>query len=223
MKTLRIIPVILLLAVFAACEKAVIDEDSEKDETEETIKKDDNGNTDTPDDNKGDNPNNNSSDTNNQDGDDTPIEDLPVDPNYGDKNDPYEEPDINTDDGENEGGISTGDIVSVNDFLTKDVNGGVYVEGYIVASCVQNIKNADFDAPFKGETALLMADDPNERNTDKVISIQLKSGSEMRKSLNLEDHPENKGKRLKVFGYRNTYLGITGIKDIASGMFWLLD
>lgn len=221
MKTLRIIPVILLFAVFASCEKAVID-DSEKDKTEETIKKDDNNNKDNPGEDKSDNPDNDDKDDNDQDDDDTPIDDLPIDPGYDDKDAPYEETDINTDD-DNKEGISTGDTVSVSDFLTKKISGGVNVEGYIVASCVQNIKNADFDAPFKGATALLMADDPDERNTDNVISIQLKSGSKMREELNLEDHPENKGKRLRVFGYRNTYLGITGIKDIASGMFWLLD
>lgn len=130
---------------------------------------------------------------------------------------------VNSGDDDGYSSINSDDIISVSEFIENDLSESVYVKGYIVASCTRNIKNADFDAPFEGATALLLADSPDERDTDNVISIELKSGSKMREELNLEDHPENKGKILVVFGSRTTYLGIIGMKNISSGMYWLID
>lgn len=216
MKLLRILPFIMLFAVFTACEKAVIDDEDDNDKTENPIEKPDNPGTDNEDDNSGNDGSDNS-------GEDSDGDDTVVDPgNDSDKN--QEETDINNGNEEKgDGEIGTGDIVSVNDFINKSIKGGVYVKGYIVGSCHDNIKYADFKAPFTGASALLLADDPEETSIDKVIAIQLKSGSSFRKVVNLKDHPENKGKQLKVFGYRSTYLGIIGMKDIANGMFELYD
>ena len=36
----------------------------------------------------------------------------------------------------------------------------------------------------------------------------------IREELNLKEHPENCGKVLSVFGFRETYLAIPGIKKI---------
>lgn len=203
MKLLRILPFIMLFAVFTACEKAVIDDEDDNDKTENPIEKPDNPGT---------------------DGEDSDDDGTVVEPDDdSDKN--QEEDDIvdGNDPDKDDSDVESGDIISVTDFLTKSLSGGVWVEGYIVGACKQNIKYADFTAPFKGASALLMADNPEETNTANVIAIELKSGSNIRKAANLEDHPENKGKRLKVFGYRENYLGIIGIKNISSNMFELFN
>ncbi len=217
MKLLRLLSIIILFAAFTACEKAVIDDEDNNEKTENPIEKPDNPNSEGYIDNSGDDGSDNS-------GDDSDGDVTIVDPDDdSDKN--TEEGDIvdgnDPDKGDSE--IGTGDVISVTDFINKSLSGGVWVEGYIVGSCTRNISNADFTAPFSGASALLLADDPEETNTANVIAIELKSGSNIRKTANLEDHPENKGKRLKVFGYRENYLGIIGIKNISSNMFELFN
>lgn len=217
MKLLRILPFIIFFAAFTACEKAVIDDEDNNDKTENPIEKPDNPGSDNDNDNSGDNGNDNS-------GDDSDGDYTPVDPD-DDSDKPTDETDIvdGNDPDKDDSEIGTGDVISVTDFINKSLNGGVWVEGYIVASCHDNIKHADFTAPFSGASALLLADDPEETNSSNLIAIELKSGSNIRKVANLVDHPENKGKRLKVFGYRSTYLGIYGIKGVSNNMFELLD
>lgn len=144
---------------------------------------------------------------------------------------PYSEednvPDINT--GENNkpsggdntpggnsgtGKYSTGDVVTVQEFIDNEINCQVFVVGYIVGDCTKSISNAEFEPPFTQPQALLIADDMNEDNTDKVASIQLKSGSKWRQSLNLEDNPQLHRRKIMVFGFKERYLGVPGIKSI---------
>ncbi len=105
---------------------------------------------------------------------------------------------------------STGSVVTVSQFLNTTITSEVYVQGYIVGSCQRSIKNADFEAPFEGHTAVLLADHKDEK--EEVIVIHLKTGT-MRNAINLEDHPENCGKRLKIKGTQDTYLGTTGMGE----------
>ena len=102
--------------------------------------------------------------------------------------------------------------LTVAEFIEGNYESGVFVKGYIVGACSTNIKHADFEAPFEWSSAILVADEQGETNTDKIISIELKSGSNIRKDLNLKDHPENFGKQALFFGYPERYLGIIGIK-----------
>ena len=133
---------------------------------------------------------------------------------------PYVDSDV-TDGNDNSGNDDR--EVTVTQFINAENLSGVYVTGYIVAACYQNKKYADFKPPFEGSSAILLADDPNETDVEKTIAIQLKSGTKMRKTVNLEDHPENHKKRLRVFGYRTDYLGLKGIKDIGANNWELLD
>lgn len=103
-----------------------------------------------------------------------------------------------------------GSEVGVDQFLHQTIGVEVYVRGYIVGSCQRSIKNADFEAPFEGHTALLLADRRDER--EKVVAIHLKTGA-MRSALNLEDHPENQGKALRVRGKQGSYLGTVGMNE----------
>lgn len=124
----------------------------------------------------------------------------------GDDNDP----DGNTGTGE----YSTGDVVTVKEFIEKEINCQVFVVGYIVGDCTKSISNANFEQPFTQPQALLIADDMNENSTDKVASIQLKSGSRWRSELNLEDNPKLHRRKVMVFGFKERYLGVPGIKSI---------
>ncbi len=108
--------------------------------------------------------------------------------------------------------VRDGTEVTVAQFLRLDGHPMVYVRGYIVGSCQRSLSNADFEPPFEGHTAVLMADSAGEQNTDYMISVHLKKGA-MRDALNLEDHPENFGRKLRVWGTKFTYLGLPGFPE----------
>lgn len=114
--------------------------------------------------------------------------------------------------GDNTGKVRDGAEVTVAQFLALDGHPMVYVTGYIVGSCQRSLSNADFEPPFAGHTAVLMADSAGEQNTDYMMSVHLKKGN-MRDALNLEDHPENFGRRLRVWGTKFTYLGLPGFPE----------
>lgn len=61
---------------------------------------------------------------------------------------------------------------------------------------------------------MLLADNKNETDPQNTISIQLASGSAIRKAVNLVDNPKNSGKTLVIAGRKTTYLKLNGIKEI---------
>lgn len=113
-------------------------------------------------------------------------------------------------------GRDENDPLTVAEFISGDYDLSVFVKGYIVGACSKRIENADFEAPFEWSSAILLADEKGETDTEKVISIELKSGTPIRKALNLVEHPENYGKQVRIFGMQTTYLGIIGIKNPGS-------
>ena len=134
-----------------------------------------------------------------------------------------DEPD--DDDGGGTGGGNTGkkdgrdedNPLTVAEFISGDYDGDVFVKGYIVGACQEKIDNAEFEPPFKGTTAILLADNKGERDTEKMISISLGSASsKLRKTFNLKDNPSNLGKQARFYGSQTTYLGIIGIKNPGS-------
>lgn len=129
-----------------------------------------------------------------------------------DKNDGTED-----DGGAEDGDISLGDVVDVSTFLNTPIYAQVWVKGYIVGSATgANGKTRyDFEPPFSYDTAILLADKEDADSETEVMSVCLTSCSKkIREKLNLADHPENKGKRLAVFGFQDVYLKIYGIKKI---------
>ena len=113
--------------------------------------------------------------------------------------------------------ISLGDVVDVETFISTPIVNQVWVKGYIVgaATGANGKKRYDFEPPFEYDTALLLADDPATADISCVVSVCLTSCSKkIREELNLKDHPENRGKALSVFGFRETYLAVPGIKKI---------
>ena len=167
------------------------DEEGDKGDGDDDKNNDDAGSTDNPgsDDNGG---NDDSSDVNG-DGD-TP----------GNDGDNTEEPD--------DTGYHTGDFVSVSEFIKKDIKCEVWIVGRIVGDCTRSKKYAEFEEPFTLSQAVLIADDPNEKDINKVASICLTTNKSMRKILNLADNPGNKNLYVAVFGFKETYLGLPGIK-----------
>lgn len=107
---------------------------------------------------------------------------------------------------------------TVNQFLSYTFTKEVWVVGYIVGDCTKSIKYANFDPPFTQPQAILLADDPNERDTQKVMSVQL-SGTNRQNEYCLKSHPENQGtKRLAVLGVQRTYLGVPGMTSKGTGI-----
>jgi len=114
-------------------------------------------------------------------------------------------------------GINLGDVVDVKTFINTAIYTQVWVKGYIVGcgTGANGKTRYTFDPPFSYDTALLIADNADEGDETKVASVCLTSCSKkIRALLNLKDHPENKGKRIAVFGFQQTYLKIFGIKKI---------
>lgn len=114
------------------------------------------------------------------------------------------------------GNISVGDTLNVAAFINNTEFGNiVWVKGYIVG-CANGSKGNQykFCEPFEYSTAVLLADNKNETDQQNTISIQLASGSSIRKIVNLVDNPENYGKTLVIAGRKTTYLKLNGIKEI---------
>lgn len=122
------------------------------------------------------------------------------------------------DDGSDDGGgISLGDEVDVRTFCTTPIYAQVWVKGYIVgaATGANGKTRYEFEPPFHYDTAILMADKPVVDDDTEFMPVCLTGGSKtLREMLNLVSHPENKGKRLRVFGFQETYLKKHGIKKI---------
>lgn len=116
-----------------------------------------------------------------------------------------------------EGGFTIGDYVDVETFVNNEISVQVWVSGYIVgaATGAHNSIRYDYEPPFAYDTALLLSDSPQPADGDAVISVCLTSCSKsIREKLNLVNHPENKGRRIEIFGFRETYLKLPGVKHI---------
>lgn len=128
--------------------------------------------------------------------------------------DSYEEKDIK--DGNTDKGYDPEERHTVAYFLTEpNLGGGVWVVGYIVGACknsVNNPENIELKQPFTIATSLLLADNPNETDVKKMITIQLLKGP-IRDKFNLVSHPENLHRRAEFFGYREDYLKTKGIEN----------
>lgn len=127
-----------------------------------------------------------------------------------------------------EGGIGTGawdnpmtayqaHLGSVNDEFSA-----CWVKGYIVGCVNTNIGNvlkaetADFTVPAPVQTNILMASDPDERNWENCITVQLPSGP-VRNALNLGTNPDNQGKLVTILGTTgNKYCSAYGVKSVSA-------
>lgn len=112
------------------------------------------------------------------------------------------------------------DPMSVSQVIGGAQGSGVWVTGYIVGWIDTGISNAyseetaKFTTPCTVASNMLMAASPDERDLTKCIPVQLVSGSDARKALNLVDNPGNLGKLVTVKGNCERYFGTNGMKSI---------
>ena len=112
-------------------------------------------------------------------------------------------------------------IYTVSEFIKGDFgNNGVWVHGYIVGACKRSIKQAEWEAPFTFDSAILLADDPEETEPENVISIQMVN-KQMKEEIGLAANPQNYGKHIAFFGIKQKYLGIPGMKKHILASEWL--
>lgn len=121
------------------------------------------------------------------------------------------------DDGTSEGGHETGDTVSVSEFISCHIGKEVFIVGYIVGTCYKNHDNTTFQPPFSHDSSILMADNPKERDPEKMIAIKLSSS--LKNDFSLKLHPQNLGKKVFVFGNKKTYLKFCGLQTCGSHGF----
>lgn len=97
---------------------------------------------------------------------------------------------------------------------------GKWVEGYIVGVMETDTDpfEANFTGPWRTNSNIIIADDPNETNLNKCMMVQLPIGN-IREALNLVSKPGNKGKIVKVQGNLEAYFGQPGIRTLTG--YWL--
>lgn len=94
-----------------------------------------------------------------------------------------------------------------------------WVHGYIVGSVkngttsVSSNDDINWGAPFDSPTNVVIADDPDCREIDLCIIVNLPAGKPLRLQVNLLDNPDNLGKMLAVNGKLRKYFNKAGLRD----------
>lgn len=104
----------------------------------------------------------------------------------------------------------------VRDYLTVreaiDNNSGTEtVEGFIVGTR-SGTTSGSFVGPFTSATNIMIADHPDERALVNTLPVQLPSGA-IRTALNLVDHPENLGMKVRITGDLAAYFSSPGLRN----------
>lgn len=121
-----------------------------------------------------------------------------------------------------------GDVFS-NDFQEELIDNdgtitGVWLSGYIVGYVSgTTISSAKFQTGDK-QSNILLADSPFETAPANCVPVQLSTSpaaaNTVRNALNLNDHPDNLGKKIKVFGnIVKGYMSTTGMKSTTKYLF----
>ncbi|MCD8237141.1 MAG: DUF6359 domain-containing protein [Prevotellaceae bacterium] len=208
---------LFISVILSGCEKLVVPEyggndtektDSDKDNDSGTEdEKGNNGSSTTPDDNDKEDDNPGTEDNNPEDnpnkGDNGKEEDII---HNGNENSPYLASDLAT-------GYVGKYIIEKGAAITNSWVVG-YIVGYVNGTKLTE-KSAAFAAGDK-ETNILIADTPLETDHTNCVPVQLSSNTSYmaaRNALNLKKHPENIGKKVKLAGIAEKYMGRAGIKN----------
>ncbi len=93
-----------------------------------------------------------------------------------------------------------------------------WIEGIIVGVInYDNNSSLETTVPTTVNTCLAIASVPNETDKNKCVAVQLPDG-DIRKALNLKDHPEYIGKQIKLKGILEKYFGIAGLKNTSAAV-----
>jgi hypothetical protein len=92
----------------------------------------------------------------------------------------------------------------------------IVIKAYIVASTTRSINNADFEAPFSGSSAIVVADVPDSlvQDRNQLFPICLTDRSKARAALNLEDNPDIWNHIVFLSGTKERYMGMDGMKKV---------
>lgn len=120
------------------------------------------------------------------------------------------------DPGPSTGAGSESEPFSVGQVLAGTATGSsVWVEGYIVGWIEgKSYDTAKFNADATIKTNLLLAATEGETDPAKCIPVQLPTGA-VREALNLQDHPDNYKKKVKLKGSIEAYFGQKGLKSVS--------
>ncbi len=212
------------LFTIGGCEKLVVP-DYENDSSHKTEDKDESNTTDDRPVVGGDDKNDSSPDNN------EPEDSIPAakdDPENDNKQDESDEEDTPEDDSE-----ELRDGYEDSPYLASDLSTGYigkyiiekgasitncwvmgYIVGYINGTKLTE-KTAVFTSGIK-ETNIIIADSPLETNFSQCVPIQLSSGSSYistREALNLSNNPYNIGRKVKILGTLQKYMGYAGVKN----------
>lgn len=99
-------------------------------------------------------------------------------------------------------------------------SGSGTVEGYIVGTTQTQsaLGSGVFEGPFTVTTNVLIADNPDERDMSKIMPVQLPNNA-IRTAVNLVDHPDNLGKKIKVTGDLAAYFSVPGLRNLTGYQF----
>ncbi len=90
----------------------------------------------------------------------------------------------------------------------------VWVWGYIVGGDLSG-SGIKFEAPFTKNSNIAIAASPVCTTRDECAAVELASGSDLRESVNLVDHPERLGSKIYIKGtITASYFDLTGIKSV---------
>jgi len=126
------------------------------------------------------------------------------------------------------GGVVVGDILSVAQAIANQSGEVKWVQGYIVGCVANGVDKFDDSSQalfsgFNSSTNVFIADNASETDYTKCLNVKLNESAApagFRNAVNLLDHPENKGKILKVQGaLRSNFTTLAGIRDIVDFVF----
>lgn len=104
------------------------------------------------------------------------------------------------------------------DQAIKEGKGGASVSGFVVGYMNPNKHNIVFDN-FDGDMNIVIADNMEERDPEKMLTIQLTWDSKLRDDIGLLSNPENLSKEIIVNGEISKYFKGLGLKKVSSMKF----
>lgn len=151
-------------------------------------------------------------DENDDDGEDEDVEELPnEDEGWDEPETPYDPDATNQDTLSIAEGIRLQSEISYNQ---------VYIKGYIIGYTSSKGKiyyNLTDIKETSAKSNVILADNPEEKNSENMIAVELKNGSYIQEAVNLFDNPDNLYKQLTVKGRMYLYKSLNGCTEIPNG------
>ena len=110
-------------------------------------------------------------------------------------------------------GLTWGTAYSIADAASHPEE-NVWVWGYIVGGDLTST-GINYEVPFSKNSNLAIAASPSCRTRTECMSVELASGSDIRETVNLVDHPAMLGHKIYIQGtVKESYFGMPGLKSI---------